>query len=74
MGQLAVTTREASLAAMADAGRFDVSAVHEPICKSAPQLAPCLHGGVLGYALFQQRSAVRRESESCRISRASNAQ
>lgn len=71
-GQLPVTTPEQYIASVEPARRGDVARLHELIRETAPQLAPVIHSGMLGYGVFHYRYASGREGDATKIAIASN--
>ena len=72
-GQLNVKTPAEYIAAVDDKRRPDIAALDALIRKHAPQLAPVILGGMLGYGPFHYRYASGREGDACKLSIASNA-
>jgi len=73
-GQLAVTTPEDYLAAVAPERRADIAALHALIREVAPTLPPFICSGMLGYGPIHYKYASGREGDTARLALASNAQ
>jgi uncharacterized protein YdhG (YjbR/CyaY superfamily) len=65
-------TPEAYIEALPEPRRSQVRELHELIRKSAPDLAPYIQSGMLGYGTYRYRSASGREGDWCRVGLASN--
>jgi hypothetical protein len=72
-GQLDVRTPAEYLAAVDDKRRPDIAALDALIRTHAPELAPVVMSGMLGYGPFHYRYASGREGDACKLSIASNA-
>jgi Domain of unknown function (DU1801) len=68
----ASTPRE-YLAALSEPRKADVAALHRLIRRTAPNLKPFIHLGVLAYGPIHYRYASGREGDACKIGVASNA-
>ena len=73
-GHIAAASPEEYIAKVDDARRADIQALHDLIRAEAPELAPVVSGGLLGYGPFHYRYASGREGDTTKLAVASNKQ
>lgn len=71
-GQLKASTPAEYLAKLDEPRKSEVVALHALIRKTAPKLAPFVHGGILAYGPWHYKYASGREGDWFRIGVASN--
>jgi len=69
-----IKTPEEYIASLAEPRRNDVRALHEAICKAAPQLKPEMLGGMLAYGKYHYKYASGHEGDTGVVNLASQKQ
>ena len=72
IGQLKVSTPAEYIAKLAEPRKTDIAALDALIRKTAPELQPFIHNGMLAYGPWRYKSASGHEGDWFRIGLASN--